>query len=110
MSHPNLELNQTPEELQALRRLIGELAVQCKVDLSERTALRRFLDHDCAAGQRQDCDPQIAHELRAMLILLFRLEASSSEDIGIEGLRRLWHQHGETLARFDDRGNRQLVR
>jgi hypothetical protein len=35
-----------------------------------------------------------------MMILLYRLEASSSEDLGVEGLRRLWRQHGEILARF----------
>jgi hypothetical protein len=35
-----------------------------------------------------------------MLTLLFRLESSSSEDIGIAGLHTLWRQHSEILERF----------
>jgi len=38
-----------------------------------------------------------------MLILLFRLETSSSEDLGVDGLRRLWRQHSEILGRFGAR-------
>lgn len=36
-----------------------------------------------------------------MLVLLYRLEGSSSEDLGFDGMRKLWRQHSETLARFD---------
>lgn len=42
-------------------------------------------------------------QLSTMLTLLFRLEASSSEDLGNTGLRRLWRQHRELLARFRGR-------
>jgi hypothetical protein len=86
--------------MQALRRLIAQLAPQCGVDLGNRASLRRFLDTDSAASRSESIDPQICQELRAMLILLYRLEASSSEDLGVEGLRRLWRQHGEILSRF----------
>jgi hypothetical protein len=87
------------EGLHALRRLIGELAPPCGLDLADRVAVRRFLD-DEPPSRSERTDPQSAAELRRMLILLFRLEASSSEDLGIEGLRRLWSQHGEIMARF----------
>lgn|SRR5574343_1169861 len=89
-----------PEDIQALRRLIGLLAPQCGLDLANRGAVRQFLDHDAAGNRSEAIDPQLCHELRAMLILLYRLEGSSSEDLGVEGLRHLWRQHGEILARF----------
>lgn len=92
--------NNNLEDIQALRRLITQLAPQCGLDLSNRLAVRRFLDDDQIAGRSESIDPQICQELRAMLILLYRLEASSSEDLGVEGLRRLWHQYSEILARF----------
>ncbi|PKO36537.1 MAG: hypothetical protein CVU33_17795 [Betaproteobacteria bacterium HGW-Betaproteobacteria-6] len=92
--------NRHPEDMQALRRLIAELAPQCGVDLDKRAAVRQFLDHDSATSRSESIDPQLCQELRAMLILLYRLEASSSEDLGVDGLARLWRQHGEILARF----------
>jgi hypothetical protein len=92
--------NHHPEDMQALRRLIAQLAPQCGVDLGNRASIRHFLDTDAAAGRSESIDPQLCDELRAMMILLYRLEASSSEDLGVEGLRRLWYQHDETLARF----------
>ena len=96
--------NNSPEDIQALRRLIAQLAPHCSLDLSNRLSVRRFLDTDQMAGRSESIDPQICQELRAMLILLYRLEASSSEDLGVEGLRRLWRQHGEILARFQEAG------
>ncbi|MDP3538850.1 MAG: hypothetical protein Q8S26_09115 [Azonexus sp.] len=89
-----------PEELLILRQLICQLAPQCGLDLGNRASVRSFLDQDAAASRSESIDPKLCQELRAMLILLYRLEASSSEDLGVEGLRRLWHQHGEIIARF----------
>lgn len=85
-----------PEDLQALRRLIARLAPPCGLDLSDKSAVRRFLDGAQAPGGAAEAD----QELRAMLILLFRLETCSSEDLGFAGLRRLWQEHSETLARY----------
>lgn len=83
------------EELLTLRRLIAEQASHCQLDLNNRIAIRHFLDNE---------QPSVAgQELRAMLILLFRLETSSSEDLGVDGLRRLWRQHSEILGRFGAR-------
>jgi hypothetical protein len=95
-----LEANHPQEDMQALRRLIARLAPQCGVELSDRASIRRFLDADSVASRSESIDPQLCQELRAMMVLLFRLEASSSEDLGVEGLHRLWCQHGEILARF----------
>ncbi|PKO40724.1 MAG: hypothetical protein CVU31_16070 [Betaproteobacteria bacterium HGW-Betaproteobacteria-4] len=100
MMHATPATNRHPEDMQALRRLISELAPQCGVDLGKRAAVRHFLDHDSATSRSESIDPQLCQELRAMLILLYRLEASSSEDLGVDGLARLWRQHGEILARF----------
>jgi|GEM_PF-4901962 hypothetical protein len=89
------------EELLALRRLIAQLAEQCGLALSDKAAVRSFLDNDPALCPTLRADSNTDQELRTMLILLFRLEASSSEDLGFEGLRRLWLQHSETLARHN---------
>lgn len=88
-------------ELEALRRLIVQLAAQCNLDLRNRAAIRHFLDGSQETRLSESVDPQLCHELRAMLVLLYRLEGSSSEDLGFDGMRRLWRQHSETLARFD---------
>lgn len=100
MQRPDSDTHYPPEDMQALRRLIAQLAPQCGVDLGNRSAVRHFLDADSASIRSESIDPRICQELRAMMILLFRLEASSSEDLGVEGLRRLWHQHGEIMARY----------
>ncbi len=92
------------EEMQPLRRLIVQLASQSGLDLSDRRAVRRFLDDEVMTGRGESVAPEICRELRAMLILLYRLEASSSEDLGVDGLIRLWHQHGEIIARFQSSG------
>ena len=100
MQRPDSDTHYPPEDMQALRRLIAQLAPQCGVDLGNRSAVRHFLDADSASLRGESIDPQICQELRAMMILLYRLEASSSEDLGVEGLHRLWRQHSEFLARF----------
>lgn len=96
------------EDIQALRGLITQLAEQCGLDLGNRGEVRRFLDNESVTCHRESINPQISQELRNMLVLLYRLEASSSEDLGVEGLRRLWRQHRETLARFDVSGASQV--
>lgn len=96
------------DELQALRRLITELAPQCGLNLKDRAATRDFLDGH-PLSRSEHINPQLCAELRAMLILLFRLEGSSSEDLGVEGMRRLWCQHSEILDRFDAGNSRQAV-
>ena len=88
------------EDLLALRRVIAQHAERCGLDLTDPLAVRQILDGDCSPCQTPAHAPQGCHELPAMLTLLFRLEASSSEDLGISGLRRLWRQHGEILSRF----------
>lgn len=104
MSRDMTTAHSSAEDIQALRRLIVQLAPQCGLDLNNRAAVRQFLDGEQDKLRSESINPQRCHELRTMLILLYRLEASSSEDLGVEGLRRLWHQHGEILARFKDGG------
>lgn len=99
-----LEASNTSEDhLLALRSLITQLARQCDLDLTDKSAVRHFLDSEVTLSRGSLPDAQLGLELRAMLILLFRLEASSSEDLGFEGMRRLWLQHSEILARFSHR-------
>ena len=88
------------EDILALRRVIAHLAERCELDLSDPYAVRHFLDADSSHDQESVRAHQDGAELRAMLTLLFRLEASSSEDLGNDGLHRLWMQHSEILARF----------
>jgi hypothetical protein len=85
------------------RRVIAHLADRCGLDLEDKCAVRSFLDGDIAHYWQLIADHPDYQELRTMLTLLFRLEVSSSEDLGIAGLHRLWHQHSEILARFHAR-------
>lgn len=102
-------LNHACEDILALRRAIAHLAERCDLDLADPVAVRHLLDDDSSRGQGCAREFQDADELRAMLTLLFRLEASSSEDLGIAGLHRLWTQHSEILARFNVRKPQQAV-
>lgn len=98
-----LGVTHASEDILALRRVIAHLADRCDLDLADPVAVRHFLDGDSSHDQAGDREAQFCDELRAMLTLLFRLEASSSEDLGIAGLHRLWMQHSEILARFQAR-------
>ena len=86
------------EDLHLLRRMIVQLAERCGLDLEDSSAIRRFLDGDFSPIKGHDCDTRSCDDLKAMITLLFRLEASTSEDLGISGLRRLWHRHSEILT------------
>ena len=88
------------EDIQALRRIIAQLADHCGINLTDSATLGRLLDGDFSDGPTPLGGHQDRRDLSAMLTLLFRLEASSSEDLGITGLRRLWHEHAKILARF----------
>ena len=88
-------------EILALRHLIEHLAKQCGIDSTDKTAIARLMDGDYSHDQTHGGDHKTCQELAAMLRLLFRLETSSSEDLGISGLCRLWETHRETLARFN---------
>ena len=100
MSLSVLGSSHASEDILALRRVIAHQAERYGLDLTDRAAIRRFLDGDFSDGQPPARNYSAYQELSAMLVLLLRLEASSSEDLGIDGLRRLWHQHSEILARF----------
>lgn len=88
------------EDLLVLRREIARHADRCGLQLTDRWAVSRFLDGNFSNGNTSTRNDQDCQDLRAMLILLLPLETSSSEDLGSEGLRRLWQQHSEILARF----------
>ena len=89
------------EELLPLRRMIVRLADRCGLDLADSSAIRRFLDGDFSQCEAPDWDSNSCRDLHSMITLLFRLEASSSEDLGINGLHRLWSRHSEILAGFN---------
>ena len=99
MRPPLLDPPPDYEDIQALRRVIAQLARRCGIDLGDRAVLRRVLDGDFGNDQATPGDRQQVQELSAMLTLLFRLEACSSEDLGIDGLLGLWREHGRILAR-----------
>lgn len=99
MRPPLLDPPPDYEDIQALRRVIAQLAGRCGIDLGDRAVLRRVLDGDFGNDQAAPDNRQQVQELSAMLTLLFRLEACSSEDLGIAGLLGLWREHGRILAR-----------
>lgn len=88
------------EDLRPLRRTILRLADRCGLDLTDAPSVRRFLDGDFAHCKVPEWDANSCSDLHSMIILLFRLEASSSEDLGIDGLSTLWHQHNEIMMSF----------
>lgn len=90
---------QSTEELLAMRKAIARLADRVGLDLSSPDDVRRCLDGDFS-GLTVNSGLSECRELRDMLVLLLRLESSSSEDLGIEGLRRLWQLHRELMNRF----------
>ncbi|MDO9197687.1 hypothetical protein [Rhodoferax sp.] len=104
---------QSSNDLAALRRVIAELSERCCLDLADSSVVRRLMDGDLPHRQGLTPDSQTFQDLRAMLILLFRLESSCSEDLGIAGLRTLWCRHREILARFQvgeaEQGGPQLA-
>ena len=104
-----IAVDHADEELLPLRRMIVRLADRCGLDLADSSSVRRFLDGNLSLCQAPDWDRQSCHDLHSMITLLFRLEASSSEDLGIPGLRELWHQHNEILTRFDIRETMQSM-
>lgn len=83
------------DDLLALRTHIRRIAIVCGVDISRDENVGRLLAGDfsqCRAHGRE------AEVLRALLVLLYRLETSVSEDIGIDGLISLWQQHSALLV------------
>ncbi len=93
MSHCEL---QAGDDLLALRSQIGRLAVMCNVDVSHDDTVRRLLAGDYGQCRHHEREAEL---LRALLVLLYRLEASASEDLGIQRLVALWQQHSEVLMR-----------
>ena len=90
----------TAEDLIIMRKAISRLADRLGFDLSKPDEARSCLDGDfsnrpAALGKLRECQ-----ELRDMLIVLLRLESCSSEDLGIDGLRRLWQKQRELMNRF----------
>ena len=82
------------DDLLALRTHIGRLAMVCDLDISHDATVSRLLAGDfsgCHDHRRE------AELLRALLVLLYRLEASISEDLGIDGLIGLWQRHNALL-------------
>ncbi len=104
-----VEISHADEDFQPLRRMIVRLADRCDLDLTDSSAIRRFLDGDFSHCHVPDWDRNSCNDLHSMITLLFRLEASSSEDLGISGLSRLWHQHSEILTRCGMRETMQNV-
>ena len=92
-----MSLNEMHEgdALLTLRTQIGRLAVLCNVDISRDDNVTHLLSGDYSECHQH---PREAELLRALLVLLYRLETSVSEDLGIDGLVRLWGQHNDLLA------------
>ena len=86
-----------------MRRLIEDIAHQYRVDLSDASVIARIVDCDYSVCQTTGIDPLLFQDYSDMLRLLIRLEGSSSEDLGVSGMSRLWERHREILKRFDIR-------
>lgn len=104
MAHSELH---SGDDLRVLRFHVGRLAMICELDLGRGETVAQLLEGDhvaCHSHRRE------AELLRALLILLYRLEASVSEDLGIAGLTKLWREHDDLLARHDFSGRGESPR
>jgi hypothetical protein len=89
------------DDLLALHRIIHHQAPHCGLDTADAASVRRFIDGTYPPRAALNPDfLRTCREMRAMLILLLRLEASTSEDLGFEAVCRLWRHHDEILARY----------
>jgi hypothetical protein len=95
-----LEAGRDDDDLGPLRRMIARLANRCELDLHDSAALKRFLEGDFSRCKTSDWDLRCCQDLHSLIILLFRLEASTSEDLGISGLYGLWNRQSQLLARI----------
>ncbi|MDE1546597.1 hypothetical protein PTW32_14345 [Dechloromonas agitata] len=84
------------QELAALHQAIERLAARSCLDINAPSTIRHLMSGNFAA--LPEASPTLCGELRQMQTLLYRLEDSNSEDIGIAGLQRLRRQHGEIIA------------
>lgn len=87
-------------DLPALRRIVSRLAERSGVDLAHPPSVRALIDGELSCDSISN--RQAIADLRSALILLYRLQDSSSEDLGVHGLQRLWHAHQEFVARYGD--------
>jgi hypothetical protein len=94
------------DDLLALRAHIGRMAIVCGVDISRDDTVGRLLAGDFSQCQRHGREEEV---LRALLVLLYRLETSISEDLGIDGLVDLWRTHNDILIRHGFPANSQPV-
>jgi hypothetical protein len=101
MSHNELHAG---DDLLALRSQIGRMAVVCGLDVSDNENIGRLLAGDYSLCHDHDSEAEL---LRALLVLLYRLETSVSEDLGIDGLVDLWRTHNEILTRHGFPANSQ---
>ncbi len=83
------------DDLLALRTEIGRLAMACDLDISRDDNISRLLAGDYSLCHKHGRQAEL---LRALLVLLYRLETSVSEDLGIDGLVKLWQEHNGLLA------------
>ena len=109
MNQPIPSMPNASEDILALRHLIEHIASIHSLDLTDKAVVTRILDGDMShcrlntGSSGCSSNDALSEELPTMLRLLFRLEASSSEDLGNSGLRKLWSQYREILARFNAR-------
>lgn len=83
------------DDLLALRTHIGRMAIACGVDVSRDDNVGLLLAGDFSRCKRHGREEEV---LRALLVLLYRLETSVSEDLGVDGLIGLWRTHNDILA------------
>ena len=97
-------------ETAALRRLIVDLANQCKVDLRDEKQVIRLIDAANTDGEIPHGIQGATQELSSILRLYLRLESGSSEDTGYSTMMRLKRQQQEYLSRYDLESRLALVR
>ena len=88
------------EEIEALDKRIGRLALLCGADLSRHEVVIGLIKGNMAVCEHaQQIAPGHREELRALLMMKYRIEASCVDAIGAEQCARLIAEQDDKLRR-----------
>lgn len=88
------------EEIEALDKRIGRLALLCGADLSRHEVVIGLIKGNTAVCEHvQQVAPGQREELRALLMMKYRIEASCVDAIGAEQCARLIAEQDDKLRR-----------
>lgn len=88
------------EQIEELDRRIGRLALLCGADLSQREVVVRLIKGNTATCEHAaSVAPEHRAELRALLMMKYRIEMSCVDSLGAEHCAKLIAEQDDKLRR-----------